>query len=78
MIPLIGNIVINFLILEKEEKGKKYKSMASKERQELIIKKMKAKGIEICSGVQEKEYESEEIFELINIDNCFHELRGKR
>ena len=52
--------------------------MASKERQELIIKKMKAKGIEICSGVKEKEYESEEIFELINIDNCFHELRGKR
>ena len=73
----IGTIVITFFILDKEERRKKYKSMSSQERQELILKKMKAKGIEIGSGVPNKKYNSEEVYELIHIANCFPELREK-
>ena len=75
----IGTTVITFFILDKEERKKKYKSMSSQERQELILKKMKAKGIEIGSGVPNKKYDSEEVYELIHIANCFPELRdGKK
>ena len=75
----IGTIVITFLILDKEERRNKYKSMSSHERQELILKKMKAKRIEVGSGVPNKKYyDSEEIYELIHIANCFPELREKR
>ena len=74
----IGIIVITFFILDKEERRKKYKSMSSQERQELILKKMKAKGIEIGSGVPNKKYDSEEVYELIHIANCFPELRENR
>ena len=73
----IGTIVITFFILDKEERKKKYKSMSSQERQELILKKMKAKEIEVGSGVPDKKYDSEEIYELIHITNCFPELREK-
>ena len=73
----IGIIVITFFILDKEERRKKYKSMSSQERQELILKKMKAKGIEVGSGVPDKTYDNEEDYELINIANCFPELREK-
>ena len=73
----IGTIVITFFILDKEERRKKYNSMSSKERQELILKKMKAKGIEVGSGVPNKKYDSEEVYELIHIANCFPELREK-
>ena len=69
--------LIDFLILDKEERRKKYKLMSSQERKELILKKMKAKGIEIGSGVPNKKYNSEEIYELIHIANCFPELREK-
>ena len=51
--------------------------MSSHDRQELILKKMKAKGIEVGSGVPNKQYDSAEIFELIHIANCFPELREK-
>ena len=40
--------------MNKEQRRKKYKSMTSQERQELILKKMKAKGIEVGSGVPDK------------------------
>ena len=73
----IGTIVITFFILDKEERRKKYKSMSSQERQELILKKMKAKGIEVGSGVPNKKYDSDEVYELIHIANCFPELRDK-
>ena len=73
----IGTIVITFFILDKEERRKKYKSMSSQKRQELILKKMKAKGIEVGSGVPNKKYDSEEVYELIHIANCFPELREK-
>ena len=73
----IGTIVITFFILDKEERRKKYKSMSSQERQELILKKMQAKGIEVGSGVPDRNYDSEEVYELIHIANCFPELREK-
>ena len=63
--------------MDKEERRKKYKSMPSKERQELILKKMKAKKIEVGSGVPNKKYNSDEVYELIHIANCFPELRDK-
>ena len=72
----IGTLTIDF-ILDKEERRKKYKSMSSQERQDLILKKMKAKGIEVGSGVPNKKYDSEEVYELIHIANCFPELREK-
>ncbi len=64
--------------MDKEERRKKYKSMSSQERKELILKKMQAKRIEVGSGVPNKKYDSEEIYELIHIAGCFPELREKR
>ncbi len=63
--------------MNKEERTKKFKSMTSSERQELILLKMKAKGIEVGSGVPNKKYDNSEVYELINIANCFPELREK-
>ena len=51
--------------------------MSSQERKELILKKMKDKGIEVGSGVPYKNYNNDEIYELIHIANCFPELREK-
>ena len=67
----------NPFILDKEERRKKYQSLSSQERQKLIIYKMKAKGIEVGSGVPNKNYDSEEVYELIDIAYCFPELRKK-
>ena len=55
----IGTIIITFFVLDNGEKRKKYKSMTSQERQELILNKMKAKGIEVGSGIPNKKYESQ-------------------
>ena len=63
--------------MNKEERTKRFKSMSSIERQELIIKKMKALGIEVGSGIPEKKYDNKEVYELIHIANCFPELREK-
>ena len=52
--------------------------MSSIQRQELIIKKMKEKGIELGSGIPNKKYDSEEVFELIHIAKFFPELREKK
>ena len=49
--------------------------MTSSERKELILKKMKDKGIEIGSGINNKKYDSDEVYELIQITKCFQELR---
>ncbi len=54
-----------------------FKSMTTDQRQELILKKMKAKGIEVGNGVPEKKYETKEVYELIHVANCFTELREK-
>ena len=74
---IIGMIVLGLLVLDKEKRRKKYKAMTSQERQELILKKMRDKGIEVGSGVPNKKYDSEEVYELIHITNCFPELREK-
>ena len=63
--------------MNKEASRKLFKSMTSEQRKELILKKMKAKGIEVGSGVPDKKYENEEVYELIHIANRFPELREK-
>ena len=64
--------------MNKEERIKRFKSMSSTQRQELILKKMKERGIEIGSGIPNKKYDSQEVYELIHIANCFPELREKK
>ena len=49
--------------------------MSSMQRQELILKKMKERGIVAGSGIPNKKYDSKEVYELIHIANCFPELR---
>ena len=61
----------------KEERIKLFRSLTSSERKELILRKMKAKGIKVGSGVLNKKYDSSEVFELIQIAKCFQELREK-
>jgi len=65
--------------VNKEERTKRFKSMSSMQRQKLILKKMKKRGIEVGSGIPKKTYDSKEIYELIHIANCFPELSdGKK
>ena len=64
--------------MNKEERKKRFKSMSSRQRQELILKKMKKRGIEVGSGIPNKKYDSQEVFELIHIANYFPELREKK
>ena len=64
--------------MNKEERTLKFKSMSSIQRKELILKKMKERGIEVGSGIPNKKYESKEVYELIHIANCFPELREKK
>ena len=52
--------------------------MTSSETQELILKKMKERGIEIGSGIPNKKYDSHEVYELIHITNFFPELRENK
>ena len=64
--------------MNKEERIKRFKSMSSLERRELILKKMKAFQIEIGSGIPNKKYDSKEVYELIHIATCFPEFREKK
>ena len=64
--------------MNKDERTKRFKSMSSVQRQELILNKMKALGIEVGSGVANKKYNSKEVYELIHIAKCFPELREKK
>ena len=52
--------------------------MSSSERRELILKKMKERGIDLGIGIPNKKYDSKEVYELIHIANCFPELREKK
>ena len=61
--------------MKKEERIKLFKSLSRSDRQELILRKMKAKGIKVGSGVLNKKYDSCEVYELIQIANCFPGLR---
>ena len=64
--------------MNKEERIKRFKSLSSSERKDLILTKMKALGIEIGSGIPNKKYDTREVYELIHIANCFPELREKK
>ena len=64
--------------MNKKERTKIFKSMSSIERKLLILKKMKSLGIEVGSGLPNKKYDSSEVFELIQIANCFPELRKNK
>ena len=64
--------------MNKEERIKRFKSMSSMQRQELILKKMKERGIKVGSGIPNQKYDSKEVYELIQIANCFPELREKK
>ena len=64
--------------MNKEERIKRFKSMSSSQRQALILKKMRDRGIEVGSGIPNKKYDSKEVYELIQIANCFPELRKKK
>jgi len=64
--------------VNKEERIQRFKSMSSMQRQELILKKMKERGIEVGSGIPNKNYDIKEIYELIHIANCFPELREEK
>ncbi|MAO02168.1 MAG: 3-phosphoshikimate 1-carboxyvinyltransferase [Flavobacteriales bacterium] len=52
--------------------------MSSSERKALILKKMNAKGIKVGSGIPNKKYDSQEIYELIHIADFFPELRERK
>ena len=64
--------------MNKDERIKRFKSLSSKQRKELILKKMEERGIEVGSGIPNKKYDSKEVYELIHIANCFTELREKK
>ena len=65
--------------MDKKKRIDFFRSMNSEQRKKLILKKMKAKGIKVGSGVPNKTYhkQNEEVNELIRIANCFPELRNK-
>ena len=42
--------------MNKQERKIRFKSMSSMQRQELILKKMKERGIEVGSGIPNKKY----------------------
>ena len=48
--------------MNKEDRIKKFKSLSSIERQRLILKKMKKKGINVGSGIPDKKYDSKEVY----------------
>ena len=65
--------------MNKKERIKRFKSLSSMQTKELILKKMRERGIEVGSGIPNKKYDSKELYELINIANCIPELRdGKK
>ena len=68
-------IVITCLILDKVQSKKKYKLMSSQQRQDFILKNMESKTTELGSGFPNKNYDSEEVYELTQIANYFPEIR---
>ena len=64
--------------MNKKERIKRFKSMSSSQRKELILKKMKFLEIEVGSGIPNKKYDSKEVYELIHIAKFFPELREKK
>ena len=48
--------------MNKEKRTKRFKSMSSMQRQKLILKKMKERGLEVGSGIPNKKYDSKEVY----------------
>ena len=63
--------------MNKEERKKTFKSISSIQIRPFFLKKMKNLGIEVGSGILNKKYVSNEVFELIHSANFFPELRGE-
>ena len=63
--------------MNKVERIKRFKLMSSQERKQLILKKMKSKKINVGSGVPNKEYDSQEVYELIHISKCLNNIVSK-
>ena len=55
--------------MNKDEKTIRFKSTSSSKRKELILKKIKAKGLKVGSGVPNKKYDGKEIYDLIHLTN---------
>ena len=47
------------------------------QRQELILKKMKERGIEVGSGIPNKKYDNKEVYELLHIATASMNLEKK-
>ena len=63
--------------MNKEERINQFKSSSSRDRQELILKKIKERGLKIVSGIPNKKLDSKEVYEFIHIANSFLALREK-
>tara|TARA_A100001035_G_C27529006_1_gene384391 strand:+ start:131 stop:319 length:189 start_codon:yes stop_codon:yes gene_type:complete len=61
--------------LKKRRNKKKYTLLSREERINLLMKKMQEKGIEVGSGVPGKKYDSQEIYELIDIVKLFPRIK---
>ena len=64
---VFDEICANFLTLSI------YRKRISKKN--LILKKMKSIGMEVGNGIPSNPYNNKEVYELINIANCFPELK---
>ena len=58
--------------MNKEERIKRFKSMSSMQRQELILKKMKERGIEVGSGIPNKKYDGSRSARFQEAKNTIH------
>jgi len=60
------------------ERKKRFKSMSSFERKELIRAKMQSEGLEEGSGVKGVNYnDDDEVLDLIRLTSCFPEMQNK-
>ena len=63
-----------------EDRKERFKAISSADRKALIRAKLKAKGLQEGSGVQEKDlssYDRDEIWDLIQVTCCFPEMQTK-
>ncbi len=62
-----------------EERKKRFKEMSSYQRQALLKQKMNAKGLIEGSGVKPlSSYDTDEVWDLIQITSCFPEMQSKK
>ena len=64
---------------ETQQKRKEtFKSMTSAQRKALIKLKMKEQGLKEGSGVENIDYNNDEVWDLIKITSCFPEMQSKQ